>query len=112
MKKVLFILTISISFTCIFNVQAKENKIISLVVDSVRDIISVTDVTDKNKAVVFIGDFIISYEATTEEVTVLVVDNTTNAVYKQTYSADEAEYETISAVLAYKAAEKNILING
>lgn len=110
MKKVLFILTIS--FVCIFNVQAKENKIISLAVDSVRDIVSVTDVTDKNKAVVFIGDFIISYEATTEEVTVLVVDNTTNAVYKQIYSADEAEYETISAVLAYKAAEKNILING
>lgn len=110
MKKVLFILLFS--SVCVFNVQAGEREIISLAVDSVRDIISVTDVNDKNKAVVFIGDFIISYKATTEEVTVLVVDNTTNAVYQQTYSADEAEYETISAVLAYKAAEKNILING
>lgn len=110
MKKVLFILTIS--FVCIFNVQAKENKIISLAVDSVRDIVSITNVVDTNNAVVFVGDFIISYKATTEDVTVLVVDNTTNAVYQQTYSADEAEYETISAVLAYKAAEKNILING
>lgn len=110
MKKVLFILTFS--FACIFNVQAKENKIISLAVDSVRDIVSITDVVDTNNAVVFLGDFIISYKATTEDLTVLVVDNTTNAVYQQTYSADEAEYETISAVLAYKAAEKNILING
>lgn len=110
MKKILLILTISL--ICVFNAYAGEKEIISIAVDSVRDIVSITDVVDTNNAVVFVGDFIISYKVTTKEVTVLVVDNTTNIVYKQTYSADEAEYETILAVLTYKAAEKNILING
>lgn len=110
MKKVVLLIIILFSFAYVFTAHAGERELLSVVVENAADIISVTDVTDKNNAVVFVGDFIISYKATTEEVTVLVVDNTTNAVYEKSYSASSVEYEKLYAVLAYNAAYKKALM--
>lgn len=107
MKKILLITIIALFVSPVF---AAELSIIAI--DAAADVITAANIdTESKSAVVELENFIIVYtHYNNETVNVLVMNTNNETLENTTFKKDSIEYGKLSAVLEYKAAEKQYLL--